>query len=162
MVALGLSLIRAELVRRVGKKTNLPLAKLAGIARAGSVPRGVEPVLKNTVCEFACVALVTAGAVSKRGADDGRVIVFPWVPPLCLLASVGVRTLCPVVAPHPWAPLDLISVHSELVGAVYCIVNMVVFRGGLARKLVVGEVVDKAGIDTFQHFSSKKREILYS
>lgn len=135
------------------EEADLALAELTRIARAGAVPGGVQPVLEHAVGEFAGVAFL-APTVTERRADDGGVVVLTGVSPLSLLAAVGVRALRPVVAPHPRASLDLVGVHSELVGAIDRLIDRTVVQFGRGRSrevVVVGEVVD-GGVDAFQHF----------
>ena len=117
--------LRTELLRRVSKETRLALTKPPRIACTRAVPRGVNPVLKNTVSQPTRISLITP-SVSKRWTSGGTVGYPAWVPPLCLLATVRVGAVGPVVAADPRAPPDLVHVHAELIGAVDCLLDIVV------------------------------------
>lgn len=115
--------LRTQLVGGVGEETDLALAERSGIACARAVPGRVEPVLEDAVSELAELALV-ARAGPERWANDGAVTVLAGVAARGPLALVSVRALSPVVASHYRTPFDLVSVHSEFIGAVYSVLHM--------------------------------------
>lgn len=67
-----------------------------------------------------------AVSIAKFWASNGRVGHLSWVPTCRLLAAVGVGALRPVVAAGSSAFLDLVSIHSEFIGAVNFIINAIV------------------------------------
>lgn len=138
----------SELLRRVGEKTHLSLARQARIANPGPVPGRMEPVLEHAVSELTGVAL-QAMAVPEGGACDGGVVELPRVTPLRFLAAVGVRALRPVVAPRPRAALDLVRVHPELVGGVARKLFNEITEVG-SGEIHLRELVVKKGVDFYR------------
>lgn len=157
-----------QLVWCVGKETNLTLAEHASIACTRAVLGGVQPVLEYAVSELAGVAPL-AFPVAEGRAGDGGVEELARVPALSLLTTVGVGALRPIVATHPGAAFDLVSVHAEFIGPIDGFIKGIVVSSqslslslglsmGLGKvkardKLLLWEFTETGIGDIFQHFS---------
>jgi len=106
-----------EFSRGVSEKANLSLAIFPILASLSSIPRRVQPALKNPVRELTCIAAATLPAAVLRAHRPG-VMKPARVTAASLLAGVSKRAVGPVMAAAASAAANLELVHAEFVGGI--------------------------------------------